>query len=195
MPRSPGSAGGSTCSSLVRISPMATSTPRKLTALAANAPGTPASGMITPARLMPRIRPPELSTEPSARPLDRSSGPTTSAPNRPRAGEVIAVTMPDASEIAYRPPVPDGSPAAITASTVDSAAWAICPAATTYRAGSRSAITPPHGPSSMVGRACRTRPSPTLVAEWVMDRMSQFIARTCIHVPVIETKSAVAQSR
>ena len=141
------------------------------------------------------MRPAELSMEPRASPLDRSSGPTTSAPNRPRAGEVSAVATPVASEIAYSGPTPDGSLSARKPSSTASSSLTLCPAATTERTGSRSAITPPQGPISMVGSVCMTSPRPMLVAEPVMDRMSQFRARTCIHVPVIETKSAVAQSR
>ena len=65
------------------------------------------------------------------------------------------------------------------------------------RLGSRSAISPPYGASSSIGRNCSPVVMPTASAEWSvrMVRTSQSWATRCIQVPTLETIAPDSQSR
>ena len=61
-----------------------------------------------------------------------------------------------------------------------------CSTTISRRLSTRSAITPPYGPSTSTGRVCRATTKPSAVAECVRVNTSHDWATDCIHVPMSE---------
>ena len=77
----------------------------------------------------------------------------------------------------------------VTVSTPSTSACtpiATCSAVIRRSLSTRSAITPPYGPSSSTGSVCSATISPSVVAEPVIVSTSHDCAAICIHVPISE---------
>ena len=69
---------------------------------------------------------------------------------------------------------------------------AICRITISRRLSTRSATTPPYGPSTSTGSVCSATIAPSIVAEPVRLSTSHDCAAICIHVPISETDCPAA---
>ncbi len=173
----------------------ATTTPRKLTALPANRGAGPTVAAATPPSAMPRIRPHELTSEPSDSALVSAPGSTIVEPNRPIAGPSTALTTPPRTEMAYTTPSPPTWLHAAAASSPARPAWTSWVHSSSGRPGTRSASAPAHGLSSSTGSDCSSRATPIRPADPVACSTYQLTASDCIQVPLTDTKPAPIQIR
>ncbi len=146
----------------------------------------PTEAMSTPAMAGPTMRAPFMTTLLRVTALVRRSGPTISNTKVWRAGMSKALTMPRASANAKTiqrrtDPVSTISPS--TAARTPETAWV---ANRKWRLSTRSATTPPVGPSTSIGRNWKAITRPSHVPLPVSCSTSQPSATLCIHVPLTE---------
>ena len=150
----------------------------------------PNAAMTRPASAGPMIRPALKLAELSPTALAMCCLPATSDTNACRAGLSNAVPSPKASATTktcqvWATPVTASRPS--TAAQTASQPWV---RRRIRRLSKRSAIRPPYGESTSIGRNCSPVVTPTARAEPCdSSSTSQSCATRCIHVPMFETKA------
>jgi hypothetical protein len=182
-------------SSWTFIASKATSTARKLTALAAKQKPGPKAATITPPIAGPTTRAALNSDELSAIALGSSAGPTIWYVNACRAGASNTSTMPRTTASTYTCHgwmVPSSVSSARSVAVTMAAA---CVVITSRRGSRRSAKTPAKRPSTLNGMNWQRTRMPTATGDPVSSSTSHAIATFCIQVPVTEVIWPMKKSR